>query len=109
VILALILVLWLAGVIRISTRSSLDSSSLRLSRYSKRSAPAFALKLNSSDAGCFGAAPSWWDSIEHNFVWTPMGWRYRFGRCTLCGGIVCAALCRVSGERGAKKDRKTYE
>jgi len=43
------------------------------------------------------------------FVQMPMGWRYRFGRCTLCGGIVCVAFCRVSRERDAKKDRKTYE
>src|SRR6266508_2288683 len=38
-----------------------------------------------------------------------IGWRRRFGRYTLCGGIVYAALCRVLGERDAKNDSKTTQ
>src|SRR5262245_6061355 len=36
-------------------------------------------------------------------------WPRLFGRCTLCGGVVCAALCRVLGERDAKKDGETSQ
>src|SRR5262249_928893 len=36
------------------------------------------------------------------------GWRRRFGRCTLYGGIVCAASCRLLGERNAKKTANPF-